>query len=370
MIAMGRAAVVREYNAPLEIVEYPVPEPEPGAIVVRIDTTTVCGSDVHGWEGAYEGVLPVELPLILGHEAVGVVVALGEGAERDSVGHPVRVGDRLVWAAESCGKCWACTVSKRTTLCPNRRLGMLASSAPPPHFTGMFAEYGYVWPKAGRLRVPDGIKSEWASVATCAVRTVVNAVELAGRIDYQHTVVVQGSGPVGLFATALISTHEPQRLIVVGAPDDRLAIARQWGADHTVSIVGSTPESRLSEVMEQTGGHGSDLTFEASGARGAIEEGLAMSARAGRYVLIGATGKGTQEISPHYIINRGLSVLGSFSGDIDSYYKAFRFLLANRDRFDFDAVIGETHGLDDVTGALEAMRSQSDIKPVIKPGLS
>jgi L-iditol 2-dehydrogenase len=367
VVEMGRAAIVRRYGEPLEIAEYPVPDPEPGAIVVRVEVSTVCGSDVHGWEGAYEGVLPVELPLILGHEAVGIVVAIGAGAELDSLGQPLAIGDRIVWAPESCGRCWECTVARKPTLCPNRRLGMLSSSAPLPHFGGMFAEYSYVWPKSGRLRVPDEIKSEWASAATCALRTVVNAVELAGRIDYQHTVVIQGAGPVGLFCTALASTHSPRQIIVIGAPDERLELAHEWGADHTISIERMNPAERRKEVLRLTGQHGADVIFEASGARTAIEEGLTIAARGGRYVLIGSTGNGTQEISPHYIINRGLSVLGSFSGDIDSFHKALQFMLKHRDRFDWDAIIGKRYGLDGVSDALTAMRMHQDLKPVIDP---
>jgi threonine dehydrogenase-like Zn-dependent dehydrogenase len=330
--------------------------------------TTICGSDVHGWEGAYEGVLPVELPLILGHEGVGRVVAIGAGAEFDSVGETVAVGDRVVWAAESCGHCWACKVAKNTALCPNRRLPMLSSSAEPPHFGGMFAEYSYVFPKAGRLRVPDELKTEWASVATCAGRTVVNAIERVGLFGTSDRVLVQGTGPVGLFCVAMAAAHSPRQIIAVGAPEDRLEVARKWGATETISIEQLGPEERLAEVMRLTDGHGADVLFEASGGRGAVNEGLSMAARTGRYVLIGATGAGIQEVEPHLIINRGLSVFGSFSGDIDSFHKAMRFMVANPTGVDWDEVIGKRYPLEGLTEALGEMKAMRDIKPVIAPG--
>jgi L-iditol 2-dehydrogenase len=364
----GRAAIVEEYGAPLEIVEYPVPEPEPGALVVAIEATTICGSDVHGWQGAYEGILPVELPLILGHEGAGRIVAMGAGAELDSVGTPLGVGDRVVWASESCGHCWVCTVAKETPLCPNRRLGMLTSAARPPHFYGMFAEYSYVFPNAGRLRVPDELPTELASVATYAARTVVNALERAGRIDAQDRVVVQGTGPVGLFCVAMAAAHSPRQIIAIGAPDERLAIARRWGAGETISIEEYDAPARLEEVMRLTDGHGADVLFEASGGRGAVPEGLNMAARTGRYVLIGATGAGTQEIEPHRIINKGLTVLGSFSGDIDSFDKAMRFMVANPGGVNWQEVIGRRYPLEGLTEALTEMREMRDIKPVIVPG--
>jgi L-iditol 2-dehydrogenase len=364
----GRAAIVREYGAPLEIVEYPLPEAEPGALVVAIEATTICGSDVHGWQGAYEGVLPVELPLILGHEGVGRVVAIGSGAGLDSVGTTIALGDRVVWASETCGHCWACKVLKQTELCPNRRLGMLTSAARPPHFGGMFAEYSYVFPKAGRLRVPDELATDLASVATCAGRTVVNALERAGRIDAQDRVLVQGTGPVGLFCVAMAAAHSPRQIIAIGAPADRLEVARAWGATDTISIEELDPDARLEEVMRLTDGHGADVTFEASGGRGAVGEGLRMAARAGRYVLIGATGAGVQEIEPHFIINRGLSVLGSFSGDIDAFHKAMQFMVANPGGVDWNAVVGKRYPLEGLTEALVEMREMRDIKPVIVPG--
>src|SRR3954471_16259955 len=94
------AAVFCGYNEPFTVQELPVPQPEPGALVVRVAAATVCGSDVHIWEGHLEGVLPIERPLGLGHEIVGEVAAIGAGAELDSVGRGLEIGDRVVWAHE------------------------------------------------------------------------------------------------------------------------------------------------------------------------------------------------------------------------------------------------------------------------------
>ena len=364
----GLASVVREYGKPLEIVEYPVPEPEPGALVVKVDTTTMCGSDVHCWEGAYVGVLPIETPLILGHEVVGVVEAIGSGAELDSLGRPVSVGDRVIWTHEPCGHCYQCTINREPTLCPNRRLGMMERSDQFPYFAGTFAEYSYVWPKSGRLIVPDDVKSEWASASSCALRTVVNGVEAAGHIDYMHNVVIQGAGPVGLFTAAVVATHSPAQIIVIGAPAARLEVAKAYGADHVISIEEHPdPQERLEIVNELTGGRGADVVFEASGAPRVVSEGINLVAAAGRYVLIGSVGGAPQEISAGRIVTRQITVKGSFGGDIDSYYKALEFMRKNRSRFDFDLVLGDRYALDQVTDALEKMQRYEDIKPIIVP---
>ena len=364
----GLASVVREYREPLELVEYPVPSPEPGALVVRVDATTMCGSDVHALEGAYVGVLPAQTPLILGHEVVGIVEAIGSGAELDSLGRPVRVGDRVVWSHEPCGHCYQCTIDREPTLCPNRRLGMFESSDQPPHFSGTFAEYSYVWPKSGRLLVPDDVKSEWASASSCALRTVVNGVEAAGQIDYRHTVVVQGAGPVGLFCAAVVATHSPAQLIVIGGPEARLDVARAYGADHVINIdQHKDPQERLEMITELTGGRGADVVFEASGAPRVVGEGVMMIAPAGRYVLIGSVGGAPQEILAGRLVTRQITVKGSFGGDIDSYYKALEFMRHNRSRFDFDLVLGDRYTLDRVTDALHKMQRYEDLKPVIVP---
>lgn len=368
MTDSGLAAVVREYHKPMEVVRYPVPDPEANALVVSVDVATMCGSDVHGWEGAYEGVLPVELPLILGHEVVGKVVSIGEGAERDSMGNPISVGDRVVWTHEPCGRCWACTIDKEPTLCPSRKLGMLSSSDRPPHFAGTFAQYSYVWPRAGRLVVPDDVDSTWASAASCALRTVINAVECAGRIDYLDTVVIQGAGPVGLFTTAVAATHTPRRIIVIGGPEERLTVARAWGATHTISIDEySNPEDRQRLVRELTGGRGASVAFEASGAPGVVTEGVEMVTPNGRYVLVGSVSGAPQPVPAHRIVNRGLTVRGSFGGHIDSYYKALEFLRHNSNRFDWNLVLGQRYALDQVTDAISAMQGYRDLKPIITP---
>jgi L-iditol 2-dehydrogenase len=363
----GRAAVLTDYNQPFEIREYPVPEAEDGAIVVRVDVATVCGSDVHIWDGSLAAINPLPLPLILGHEVVGEVVALGRGADVDSVGAAVRVGDRMIWAPAACGHCDECSVARRPELCPNRQYPAMSSCEGPPHFGGGFAEYSYVRPNQGRIRVPDDVSSEWAAAGSCALRTVINAFERVGQIDYRHTVVIQGAGPLGLFATAFAATHSPKSIVVIGGPEERLEVAREWGADGIVAIEpGQSAADRVEAVRELTGG-GGDVVLEMSGARGAVAEGIEMAARGARYGVVGTVGGAPQEIKAHLITHRALTLVGTFSGDVDSYAKALRFLRANQTRFDWNRMITRRYGLDDVTTCMERMMRFEEIKPVVIP---
>lgn len=363
----GLAAVLAEYNEPLTVQELPIPEPEPGALVVRVAAATVCGSDVHIWEGKLEGVLPIERPLVLGHEIVGEVYSIGAGAELDSLGRRLKIGDRVVWAHEPCLHCHVCTVLHEPMLCPNRRVGQLEACMRPPHFTGGFAEYSYVWPKSGRVVVPDEVETEWASAASCALRTVVNAFERAGRIDYMTSVIIQGAGPLGLFATTLAKAHSPRQIIVIGAPADRLDIARAWGADVTIDIQEHRDPGERLAIIHELCGDGAEVVFELSGGPTAFAEGLDMVARAGRLVVVGTVGGSPQPVAAHKITIRGLSIVGSNGGDIDSYYKALEFMREMRHEHDWNLMLGERYGLAQVTTALERQRSLAEIKPIIDP---
>lgn len=361
----GRAAVMSDYKADFEIREYPRPVAADGGLVVEIDVATVCGSDVHAWQGNLA--LPVDPPLILGHEMAGRIVEIGEGADVDSVGQRLEIGDRVVWAHAPCGHCHECTVLREPVLCAKRHIAYLTSCAEAPHFTGTFAEYAIVRPDAGRVRVPDGVESGWASAGSCALRTVVKAVSLAGPIDCDDTVVVQGAGPLGLFATAMLSLRDPRKLVVVGGPEDRLELARAWGATDTVLVdPAADPATRVEEVLRLTG-RGATLAFELAGAPGVMTEGVQMMARGGRYVMLGTLGGSPQPVSVSTIVTRGLTVIGSMSGEIGDYHTAMQFLDRYQDRFDWSRMLGNEYGLDELAEAMAAMRRMDEIKPVIRP---
>lgn len=364
----ARAAVLVKPGEPLEVRELPVPRPEPGAIVVRVLAATVCGTDVHMWEGGL-GTARVELPIVAGHEVVGEAVALGDGAELDSLGIPIRPGDRLIWTHESCGHCHSCTILRQEELCTSRRIGMFNPISRFPYMAGAFAEYSYVWPRAGRVRVPDEVTDAWAAAAGCALRTVVNAFQRIGPIDGRHQLVIQGAGPLGLFATALASLRNPGRLIVIGGPKERLEVARRWGADAVVDIgVASTRDARRAEILELTGGRGPDVLLEMSGGRDAFSEGLDMLAAGGRYMVVGTTGGGAQSINAPQIVGKELTILSTNSANADAFALGLQLMARHRDRFDWDAMLGREYPLEGVTEALGRMQRYEEIKSVIRPG--
>jgi threonine dehydrogenase-like Zn-dependent dehydrogenase len=237
----------------------------------------------------------------------------------------------------------------------------------PPYVAGGFAEYSYVWPRSGRVRVPDAVRSTWAGAASCALRTVIMAFERTGPIDPLSTVLIQGAGPLGLFATAVASRSDPRELIVVGSPDGRLELAKAWGADHTISVDQYDREARTRMVLELTDGLGVDVLFELSGGQDAFAEGIDMAGRNARYCVVGTLGGSPQEIPVARITTRNLRITGSLSGDVSSYYKALKFLERFSDRFEWDAMFSAPYALADAEKALMSLRSMAEIKPTIMP---
>lgn len=365
-----RAAVITEFNQPLQVREITIPELEHGALLVKVDAATVCGSDVHIWDGSLNAIRPIELPVIPGHEMVGTVVALGEGEHTDVVGDALTVGDRIVFTQGRCGTCFHCAVAQQPNLCSNRK-NYGDNCERYPYLVGGFAEYCYVYPTSRRIKVPSDVKPEWASAASCALRTVITSFERLGPIEPWETLVIQGSGPLGLFATALARHSGADRIIVVGDPAARLDLAKAWGATDTVSVAQhGEPDSRVQVVRDLTAGQGAEIVMEFSGARTAFTEGLKMVRRGGRYVIAGQVGPHEVAMRPTDITRGHLTILGSFSASEAQYWRAMQFLSRTKERYDFDLLLSTRFHLNEVTSAYTAMRSGQEIKPVIVPTLA
>jgi threonine dehydrogenase-like Zn-dependent dehydrogenase len=362
----SKSAVVRHFGAPIGIEEVPVPrEIEPGAILTRIEMCSICGTDVHLWQGSLA--TKVELPVILGHEMVGRIIAWGTGQHRDSVGQPLRIGDRITWAHTSCGSCFFCTVAQEPTLCAHTRRYMYETIDRFPYLLGGFSEYGYVMPDAGRIRVPDDIPNELATLSSCALRSVMNAMDVLDGIGVTEVIVVQGCGPLGLLATAVAKISGARRVITIGAPDARLTIAAEFGADETLSIERTSPEQRNERVKSLTDGRGADIVMEFTGHPQAFNEGLDLIRRGGRYVVVGQLGSGTTTIKPSLIVSKQLRILGSLSGRAKAYWKALDFIATHRDHISFERMISNHYRLDEVNVAMQRMKNYEEIKPVIEP---
>ncbi|HBP28761.1 MAG: zinc-binding dehydrogenase [Advenella sp.] len=360
----SRAAVLRAFKTPLNIEDVPVPTTlEPGSALVKMDACSICGTDVHLWQGSLS--LKVDLPVIIGHEMVGTVVAFGDGARHDSVGNVLEPGDRVVYTHTSCGSCFFCTTARSPTLCINRKAYMYETMAKAPYLLGGFSEYGYVMPEAGRLKVPDNVSSELASLSSCALRSVMNAFSQVGQIEPYQTVVIQGAGPLGLLAAANAKVRGAKVVIVIGSPAARLELAREFGADVCIPVEGTTDQERLDTVLMHTQGRGADIVMEFTGVPAAFSEGLALCRKGARYLVVGQLGEGSTQFQPSMIVKKNINVIGSFSGDARSYSLALQFMARHMHNFPFERMITGRYTLHTVNTAMERMKSYQEIKPVI-----
>ncbi|WP_022729850.1 zinc-binding dehydrogenase [Fodinicurvata sediminis] len=361
----SRAAVLRAFGDPLAIEDVPIPDKlESSSLLVKTSACSICGTDVHLASGSLA--LPVNLPVIIGHEMTGRIVAMGENASRDSVGRDLKIGDRILWTHTSCGSCYYCTVAKQPTLCENRRAYMYETMAEYPYLLGGFSEYGYVMPQSGRIKVPEAVSDDLASLCSCAFRSVMNAMNNLGEIEAHEHVVIQGVGPLGLLATAVARARGARSVIAIGAPEVRLDLAGELGAEHTLSIEGTTHEERLEKIHSLTEGRGADIVMEFTGHPAAFNEGLDITRKGGRYCIVGQLGDKDTTIKPSTIVKKNINVIGAFSGDSRSYWQALEFTAQYASQIPMSKILSNRYALDDVNTALQRMKAFQEVKPVIE----
>ncbi|MBB5958659.1 D-arabinose 1-dehydrogenase-like Zn-dependent alcohol dehydrogenase [Saccharothrix tamanrassetensis] len=361
-----RAAVLTEHGEPLHLTELPLPaEVEPGAALVRVSCATLCGTDVEIWSGKMS--FPGMLPMVLGHEMVGEVVAVGPGT-RDALGRDIAVGARIGWSESTCGECYGCTVLREPVACSRRGYGFLQRSDVHPFATAGLCEYAYVVPRAAKLLLPDDLPDTWAAMAGCAAKTVLRAFAGAGGVTPGSRVVVQGSGALGLFATAVAHISGAGKVITVGAPASRLTLAAEFGADATVDVSAGS-DGIVERVRELTGGHGGDLVMDFAGAPSVGREAVAMAAQRGRVVIVGSTGPDSAPLPLGTVMGKELTVVGSLNGDIADYHRAIEFFGAFADRMPWQDLFGTPVGLSAASDRIEAMHRLDEVKAVIDPRL-
>ena len=359
---LGKQAMIVGVDQPIEVWERAFPAPEPGGVLLRMQMGGVCGTDVHLWRGHAAPPLPV----VLGHEGVGLVEELGEGVSADHAGLPLGVGDRVYWGPiRPCHHCYYCTVAKDFSLCENL---VLFSGADEPTWN---TYTDYAWLPSGMCfyKIPDDTPSEPVIAFGCAMPTMIQAFERLGGLAPNQTVVVQGCGPVGLAATLLSHLAGAKTVITIGAPDHRLAMARRLGARTTINFETLSDEKdRLAQVYELTDGRGADVVIEATGAYSAFAEGLKLAAPNGRYVIVGLwSGHGEIPIDPRYINNRNLSIIGSALTQPQHYYEAIRVAQAHHTDFPMAEAITHRFAIEESQQALEAVERQETIKALIVP---
>jgi threonine dehydrogenase-like Zn-dependent dehydrogenase len=299
----GRVAVMTSPRV-LDYAEYPLPAPEPGAILMRVTRANVCGSELHIWNGKH----PVKKSGGLGHEMVGIVAAIGEDRPTDKAGQPLSVGDRIVATYfQTCDRCARC-LGGQPNLCDNAYEFFGKQPAEAPHFHAAFGTHYYVHSRQHVYGVPDEIPDSVAASANCALSQVTFGIDQIG-LQYGETLLIQGAGGLGLNAIA-VAKERGVKVIVIDRSEPRLVQAQRFGADHTINM-GEIPvlEDRMAAIQRLTAGQGPDVAMEVTGAPAAFSEGLQQLRRGGRYVVMGNLSPGaTVPFDPGYVTRKALTI--------------------------------------------------------------
>ncbi len=294
----AKAAVLFEVGQRLDIREVDVQAPRAGEVLIRMAAGGVCHSDLH----AMTGHLVVALPAILGHEGAGVVADVGPGVTS------VKPGDHVIplWRL-SCGVCEYCS-DGRPALCnagmqvrmtgrlPDGTTRFSLDGKEIKHFAGVstFSEYSVV-PEGAVLKIPPELPLDRAALLGCAVITGVGAVINCARVRPGSSVVVFGTGGVGLNAVQGARIAGAEKIVAVDLLDRKLEFAKKFGATHTVNAAQGEP---VAQVRALTGGRGVDYAFEVIGLPKTIRQAYDCLAKRGMAVVVGVTPMTTEVAVP------------------------------------------------------------------------
>ena len=359
------AAVMPAPLAPIEVREFAVPELPEGGGLLRTAYSEVCGTDVHLWHGRLAG---VPYPIIPGHVTAGILDR-SRGPLNTIDGSRLKEGDRVVFfdVHRTCGRCMACTVNRTPTRCASRRVYGITDSADEGLFGG-WSQAVYLEPGVTLAKLPDSVTFEDYIGGGCGLLTAVHGIERAG-IQLGDTVVVQGTGAVGLSLVALARIAGAGTVVAIGAPAGRLELATRMGADETFDIEATSPADRLERLSALTGGQLADVVIEASGSPKAVEEGPNLARNGGRYVIVGHyTNAGDSRLNAHEQINRKhLEIRGCWGSEAGHFLRALRMLERHAPRVPWREIGAKTYALDELNVAIREAEALTVPKALVKP---
>jgi S-(hydroxymethyl)glutathione dehydrogenase/alcohol dehydrogenase len=361
-----RAAVLREFGAPMEIADVEVEEPRDGEVLVRVAASGVCGSDVK----AIDGKSPVvrELPYILGHESAGVVAATGAGVTS------VKPGDHVIIAMNGpCGRCRNCARG-RAHLCSGRarlsavmglmgdgttRLSIDGAAARPMIGIGSFAEYAVVG-EATCVKVSKEASLDLLALTACAVVTGVGAVLNTARVEPGSSVLVVGCGGVGLNVIQGAVLAGGTTIIAADVVDAKLKTAEEFGATHAV-LADDLP-AQVGEIVKG----GTDYAFDVTGNAEVLAKAFSATQPGGTTVMVGSPPSGQTISVPPQTLFASRRLMGTQGGDaMPSRDLPLLVDLYRRGRLNLDGLVSERVPLEKINEAVEHVRAGAVARSVI-----
>ncbi len=360
----GRAVVYDEPNTPFHIREYPVRDVRAGEVLVRITMATICRSDIH----SYQGHRPNPCPGILGHEIIGIIEQIGQGIDKDLRGDKLSIGDRVTWTEFfSEGDSYYRDVQDMPQKAPGVRKYGHDLVEEDPHFLGGFADYCYILPGTGILKLPDEISDEEAAPLNCGIATMVSAAD-AAQINMGDTVVIQGMGLLGIYGCAIAKARGASRVIALDSVPQRLETSRRFGADYIFDVSTLSDSELIDAVREISPPDGPDVVMEVCGEPSVVASGVAMLRVGGRYVLVGMVSPNAMiTLDGCELIRKWITLRGVHNYHPRHLVQALDFVMANRDRFPFNEIVDSRFGLDQLDEAFEKAANHSVLRAAIVP---
>ncbi|WP_203579495.1 alcohol dehydrogenase AdhP [Microbacterium hibisci] len=324
-----KAAVVSSFTSPLEILQRDIPVPDPGQVLVRLETCGLCHTDIHAAHGDW----PVKpgLPFVPGHEGVGIVERVGAGVENRSVGDRVAIP----WLGYACGHCRYC-IDGRETLCEQQQNSGYSVD-------GGFAEYA-VASASHVVEVPDGVTPLDAAPLTCAGVTTYKALKVASIVPTEKVAIfgIGGLGHLGVQYARIMGGS----VIAVDVEDDKLELAKELGAEHVVNAARVDPVAAIQSLG------GADVALVLAASPKVFEQAFASLARGGRLICVALPKDQEMSVSIFETVLKGISIIGSIVGTRQDLGEVFALHAAGHTR-----IIAEGRKIEQVNEAIDEVLS-------------
>jgi len=350
-----QAARIVNVNEPLEIAQLETPKPRGSQVLIRVESSGVCHSDIHLWEGGYEGPggqllktteRGVKYPLTPGHEIAGLVDSLGEEAEGFTKKDKVLV---YPWIGE--GLCPACRIGQENLCDKPRSLGVYTD--------GGYAEYVLVPSYKYLVKIDDEMETNASATLSCSALTAYGAVKNTS-LKPDDNVVIVGAGGLGLMAMQLAKAVTGSKVIAMDLDDEKLEAAKKNGAD---SVINSKKEDPVKAVMELTGKMGADAVIDFVNASKTVEADMQFLRRRAKIVLVGLFG-GELKLSLVSMPTRAYRLIGSYTGTLSDMVE----LVSLARRGVIKPLVSNRFKLDQATEALTMLKEGRIIgRGVINP---
>ncbi|MBI2917740.1 MAG: alcohol dehydrogenase catalytic domain-containing protein [Chloroflexi bacterium] len=304
--------------------EYPLPQLGPDDGLLRVELIGICSSDVK----IFRGHTPAPYPIIMGHEILGTIEEVGVRAAK---AYGVAKGDRvIVEASVACGHCFYCRTGNYRLCDFTIGYGTRTSSALPPHLWGAYGQYMYIAPYSGVHKLSPKVPAEVGVQITTVTSNGIQWVRRLGGASVGDVVVVVGVGPQGLSSVAAARETGASLIVALGLTldEDRLALAREMGAHHTINVEELDP---VAEVKRLTQGAMADVVVEVSGSPKGVNTAINLARKQGTVVLAGLTGdKMLTGIEVDSVIYKEIRLQGAFSKGTEAVRAAISLVEAGK----------------------------------------